>query len=100
MLKTESEIDQIIKDVLQEACPDMLFGSDAAAKSQRRNKEAAQHYCERFANAMDFGVPYQSEAEAINALAPVAVWFFGWAARRFAIYVIRLMWRRWHADPA
>jgi len=96
-MKTESQINRIISDVMSAACPAVRFGSEATLLEHDRKRERAMRYCERFTRKMKFGVPYQSESEAITALAPVAIWFLGWAARQFAIYVIRLLWARWHA---
>lgn len=54
--------------------------------------------CDQFFSAMESDSPYQTDEDAIQALAPIAVWFFGWAARQFAIAVLRWLWNRWHED--
>lgn len=100
MKKTESELNQIIGDVMGVACPAERVGSQAHLIEQDRKRERAKRYCYRFASHMQSDMPYQSEAEAITALAPVAVWIFGWAARQFAIYVIKLIWNAWHKSPS
>lgn len=97
-MKPQTEVDQIIDSVLDDICPPVVGASDAyrAARYSRRNK--AVSYCMNFSDTMQGNAPFATEDEAIQALAPVAVWFIGWAARQFAIFVIKSLWRRWHAE--
>ena len=55
-------------------------------------------YCDRFFAVMQSDAPFMDEDDAIQQLAPVAVWFIGWAARQFAIVVIRWLWAAWHDE--
>lgn len=98
MKKTDAEISDIIRDVMLQACPPVRYGSESQVMEHAKTRERASRYCYRFAAHMQSDMPYQSDTEAINALAPVAVWFIGWAARQFAIAVIKLLWNRWHSN--
>ncbi len=99
-MKTQREVDQIVSDVLLDMFPQSSQKDARYYLDAERRMSQAKPYCRKFTAQMQFGVPYQTEAEAINALAPVAFWFFGWAARQFAIYVIKLLWARWHSSAA
>ena len=85
--------EQVTADVLREFTP--VASQNGHPKTQTRQLKTARRYCDRFCERMQ-DEPFSSEDEAINGLAPVAVWFFGWAARQFAILVIKALWRRWH----
>jgi hypothetical protein len=63
---------------------------------QTRQIRQANQYCDQFFDVMLSDDYFVSEQHAINSLAPVAGWFLGWFARRFAIMVIKALWRRWH----
>lgn len=86
----------VTQDVLSDIVPmgsfrfRWIIGNHKAATARR--------YCDEFCGRMQTDAPFASEDEAINSLAPMAVWIFGWAARQFAILVIRALWRRWHQE--
>lgn len=83
----------VMADVLQNVIP-LACVHDSESTEWRKTKKA-ERYCNAFCRAM-IHEPFETEQDAINAIAPAAVWFFGWAARQFAILVIKALWRRWH----
>ena len=83
----------VTADVLQNFLP--LACTHDSEITEWRKKQKAERYCNNFCRAMIHD-PFASEQDAINAIAPAAVWIFGWAARKFAILVIKALWRRWH----
>lgn len=76
--------------------------SASASPLQRLNhtneRRSVERYCNRFFARMNSSRPFESPEEAISAIAPVAVWIFGWAARQFAMAVLHFLWARWHAE--
>jgi hypothetical protein len=71
-------------------------GAGGRPITDRAKVKKVSRYCDRFFDAMQSEAPFRSADEAVSALAPIAVWFIGWAARQFAIAVIRFLWERWH----
>lgn len=95
----EQKIDRTLEvtaSVLNEIIPVACSGNGKVRQSTIR--KTGLKYCLPFCVKMQSDHPYQSEEEAINGLAPVAFWIFGWAARQFAILVIKALWRRWHQE--
>lgn len=86
----------VTQDVLSEVVP---MGSSRVRRMMAQRKvEKARRYCDDFCYWMQSDYAFRNEEEAINSLAPAAVWIFGWAARQFAILVIKALWRRWHQE--
>jgi hypothetical protein len=99
-MTTRSLID-IRRRVLMEVIPmasTRMPAKDYIERSKKIGK--ASKLCDRFFERMQTQSSFETEAEAINKLAPVAVWFIGWAARRFAIMVIKALWREWHVKAS
>ena len=92
-MSPQSKAEQVTADVLREITP--CTSEKPLNRNEKRSLAKARRYCDRFCERMQ-DEPFSSEEDAINGLAPVAVWFFGWAARQFAILVIKALWRRWH----
>jgi hypothetical protein len=90
-------IDDVFRDVVPLNNPHSLFISEKEYRQRQSKLETVRGYCNRFVSTMESDAPFESEAEAIQKLAPVTVWFIGWLARRFAIMVIKAAWRRWHS---
>jgi hypothetical protein len=78
----------------------MMASGPGSEKYRRKQERAANHYIDEFFIAQVRGQSFQTEEEAIQALAPVAVWFLWWVARQFAIMVIKAVWRAWNEDAA
>lgn len=90
-----SEVKQSIRrNVMQRVIP---VAGTSAADHQRQAAQIRQanKYCDSFFDQQEFGSPFETEQDAVNAMAPIAVWFIGWAARQFAIMVIKALWREW-----
>jgi len=91
----KSETKQAIRrNVMQRVIP-VAAASAADRKRQAAQIRDANKYCDSFFDQQEFGSPFKCEQEAIKAMAPLAVWFIGWAARQFAIMVIKALWREW-----
>lgn len=97
-MKTAHERQALINDVLREVVPVAAAKDRAARRRQAAETAAATKHCNRFISKMESSSPFESEDEAIMTLAPIAVWFIGWAARQLAILVIKAIWRRWQAS--
>ena len=94
MKRTDAELKRIRTAVLQSTT---VCASNGGKPLNKRQAAKADRYCNTFIENMNSETPlYESEDAAINAIAPIAVWFFGWAARQFAIWVIKALWREWH----
>lgn len=83
--------------VMRELLP-VCYAKETPIYKAFDKEDKARRYCRRFAAKMNSAEPYATPEEAIQALAPVAVWFIGWAARQFAIMVLKALWRHWHSD--
>jgi hypothetical protein len=87
---------EIRRSVLQSCIP--VSATNSRRDFAKRTKQVVQAhaYCDRFFQSMHSKAPFDSEEAAIQSLAPIAVWFIGWAARQFAFLVIRALWREWN----
>ena len=74
------------------------YGHGGEIVSDLKKQKRVRNLCQRVFQGMSGDKPYGSVEEAINGIAPVAFWIFGWAARQFAIMVIKWLWNRWHSD--
>ncbi len=95
-MKTANELRFLISDIQREVCPLSASADKAARRKHARDLEAVEGHCRRFIAVMDSGSPFETVDDAIMALAPVAWWFIGWAARQLAILVIKAIWKRWN----
>jgi hypothetical protein len=93
-LRTKQQ--RVTEAVLREIIPVASVHDDEGGQFQKEKK--ARRYCAAFAAKMQSSEPFQSVDEAVQALAPVAIWFFGRVARRFAIMILKALWRHWHSD--
>jgi hypothetical protein len=96
-MSTRLETLQAIRNrVIQQVIP----VSSSLNEKQRKERDGkiikANRYCDLFFAEMLTGNGLRSEAEAIQKIAPVAIWFIGWLARQFAVQVIKALWREWH----
>lgn len=94
-MKTANELRFLISDVQREVCPLSAGAGASARRKHAKDLEATERHCRRFAALMESDAPFETVDDAIMALAPIAVWFIGWAARQLAILVIKAIWRRW-----
>lgn len=94
MKKNHDKARRVTAAVLNEVLP-VACVRDCDYKSIRK-AERAQKYCSAFCVKMQSREPFATPEEAVAALAPVAVWFIGWAARQFAIMIIKALWHHWH----
>lgn len=99
-MRSQAEIETLLSGVINDACPPCYSVDSKARRKRIKERELAVMYCARFSDRMQSHAPYRSRDEAIQKLAPVAVWFLGWAARQFAIAIIKLLWERWHEPQA
>lgn len=81
-------------------CPLSASASHTERLSHVNERRKVERYCNRFFVRMNSSRPFESPEEAISAIAPIAVWFVGWAARQFAIAVIHFLWARWHSGTS
>jgi hypothetical protein len=86
----------IRRTVLMEVVPMCDQHNAQHRAKQARQIRDANRYIDQFFDVMLSDDYFITEQHAINSLAPTAVWIFGWVARRFAIMVIKALWRRWH----
>lgn len=72
--------------------------SERSAKRAERAKRVAKAngLIDRFVLRQVSDEPFETPEQAIQALAPIAVWIFGYLARQFAIMVIRAVWDSWN----
>jgi hypothetical protein len=91
--------DRILSDAVDIFCP-VVSGASEKEQAHAKNQSAkVRKWGNRFFDRMEGRSPFQSEEEAIEAIAPVVIWGFGWAARQLAMMVIRFLWRQWvHRD--
>ncbi len=97
-MKTNSASDlmNLKNAVIMEFCtPNGSAGPKELLENEKRRRRV-DRWCDKFIDGMLGPKPYQSEEEAIGAIAPVAVWFIGWAVRQLAIAVLRSLWKRWN----
>ena len=71
-------------------------GGPVRRRATERERRQAQSLCDRFCDRMESMQAFSTREEAIESLAPIAVWIIGLAARQFAIWVITRLWERWH----
>ncbi len=88
---------EIRNAVLSEVCPESSLMSATAKKERSKRLDKANAYCDAFMNRMQTDEPFESVDEAICEIAPIAIGFLWWAARQFAIFVIKSLWRHWMA---
>jgi len=99
-MKSARSLGDIRRRVLMEVIPVSAVNVKRGYEKRAGKLVQATKYCDDFFEAMTTGTGYASEEEAIQKLAPIAGWFIGWAARKFAIMVIKALWRHWHSDVA
>lgn len=88
---------EIRNAVIAETCPESSLMSASGRKERSKRVEKANSYCDAFMQRMQSDEPFESIDDAICEIAPVAVWFLGWAARQFAMFVLKSLWRHWTA---
>lgn len=94
----KTKVERVTSAVLREVIPVACVNDSYAAYDRKTRR--AQRYCVAFCTKMQSREPFATPDEAVAALAPVAVWFIGWAARQFAIMIIKALWHHWHQpDP-
>lgn len=74
------------------------YGSGGQVVSDVKAQKRVKKYCQAFFEGMSGDQPYGSVDEAVNKIAPIVIWGFGWLSRQFAIMVIKWLWNRWHSD--
>lgn len=92
-MKNAAKVARVTAAVLQEVLPVACVHDSDGRRWQKEKK--AKRYCDAFCAKMQTVEPFATPEEAIQALAPVAVWFIGWAARKFAIMIIKALWHHW-----
>ena len=98
MAKNPAKAARVTAEVLAEVIPVACVHEDTGGRYLKERK--ALRYCDAFCVKMQSREPFATPDEAVAALAPVAVWFIGWAARQFAIMIIKALWHHWHQpDP-
>ena len=98
MIPCTAKVQRVTDAVLAEVIPVACVHDENGRRSQKERK--AKRYCDAFCVKMQSREPFATPDEAVAALAPVAVWFIGWAARQFAIMIIKALWHHWHQpDP-
>lgn len=88
---------EIRNAVIAETCPESSLMSASGRRERNKRLEKANSYCDAFLQRMQSDEPYESVDDAICEIAPAFVWIFGWAARQFAIFVLKSLWRHWTA---
>lgn len=87
--------DKILADAIDVFCP-IISGASASEKSRAKNESAkVRRWGNRFFDRMESERPFKNETEAVEAIAPIVIWGFGWAARQLAIMVITYLWNHW-----
>lgn len=87
--------DRILADAVDVFCP-VISGASPSEKSHAKSKSAkVRRWGNRFFDRMESSNPFESEAEAVEAIAPIVIWGFGWAARQLAIMVLSYLWNQW-----
>ena len=100
-MKSPGELNRMRNAAVFAICGAMSASANVAQRLDHQNKrKAVERHSNRFFARMNSPFPYESAEQAIQSLAPVAIWFFGWAARQLAIAVIRFLWDRWHATDS
>ncbi len=94
--RSKSELYAIQAEAMLQFATTTGFAGEIVSDKKRQKKVAG--YCGSFFKQMNSDKPFETPEEAVAALAPIAVWFIGWAARQFAIMVIKWLWNRWHSD--
>lgn len=95
MKKNPAKAARVTSEVLAEVIPVACVHDDYIDDRSKKERRA-KRYCEAFCAKMQTVEPFATPDEAVAALAPVAVWFIGWAARQFAIMIIKALWHHWH----
>ena len=95
MIQTIDECD-IRRNVLMSCIPLTSTASHREINKRAKQIVQAHQHCDEFFHAMRSSQPFETEEQAIQSLAPVAIWFFGWAVRQFAIFVIKALWREYN----
>lgn len=85
---------RLLEDAVVSLCPMISAATKPSGKPVRQNEASVRKYGTKFLDRMSSDAPFETEEEAIAALAPVAVWIFRWALRQLAIQVIRYLWMR------
>jgi hypothetical protein len=100
-MKSPGELNRMRSAAVFQFCGAMSASADTKQRLDHQNKRrAVERHSNRFFARMNSPFPYESAEQAIQSLAPVAVWFFGWAARQLAIAVIRFLWDRWRGSES
>lgn len=94
MIPCTAKVQRVTDAVLAEVIPVACVHDENGRRSQKERR--AKRYCDAFCAKMQSREPFATPEEAVAALAPVAVWFIGWAARQFAIMIIKALWHHWH----
>jgi hypothetical protein len=85
----------IRRNVLKSCIPVTAVASQRDLHKRTKQIVQANRHCDEFFAAMRSESPFESEEQAIQSLAPIAIWFIGWAVRQFAIMVIKALWREY-----
>jgi len=96
-MHSSTTLSDIRRSVLNTVIPCSAIASRRDHAQRPDRIVEANRYCDQFFGRMLSEKRYATEAEAINSMAPIAIWFIGWATRQFAIAVIRCLWRHWSA---
>lgn len=97
-MKSSGELNRLRSAAVFQFCTPLTGQSSHSERLNHVNeRRKVERYCNRFFVRMNSSQPFETPEDAIAAIAPVAVWFIGWAARQLAIAVIRFLWDRWHS---